>query len=1191
MLKLERHFTKADVDVFDMFEWQYVDVHIENASNGQIIFDAKHLEFPAHYNRNACDIIAKMYFVKKGVPETDHEISMRQVVSRMADFWARALIDEEVLKKEDYNIFFDEVRYIMLKQMWAPNTPQWFNTGLFHSYGFDKEGNGSFYYDEKLKKVVEAKYAYERTPASACFITHVDDSLFGDQSLTEHLTTASRLFSYGSGIGTNWSNIRGAGEALTPGGVSSGVMSFLKVFDSNAGAIKSGGTHRRSSCMTILDLDHPDIFDFINWKSKEEDKVRALGKMGYSLAMNGPAYETVSGQNCNNSVSIPDSFMKLLHVPGAKWKLKGRVDSSKDREISVKDLWNAICKAAWECGDPGVHFNDTMNEWNTCINSGRIRASNPCFPYDTRILTEDGYKPIGSLCDRKFNLINSQGKIVEGKVWSSGEKETIKLIFGDGSTLRCTPDHPIMLRDGTTVLAKDTLGKRVKTFHNPADILIDRNAYEAGLKVNINSIHSMSIIEKLCDSTSGFYNEESDRKIRSLIKGIFDNHGKLVEDGLQLDSLNKSVELIQKYLAAHDINGYITSILDSGSIAYRLKITDLNSLMKFHGTIGFHDGIRLTDMLSSIPGKKVTKIEESIIEEVYDFFEPEDHFGVVEGIVVHNCSEFLFLDNSACNLSSINLVPFYKDGKFDLKSYRYVAKLAILVMESSAHWGCFPTMQIAENTYKFRPLGLGYTNLGALIMKLGLAYDSDEARGVAAFLMNVLTVEAYKTSALIAKEIGPFEKFEENKFPMLKVLEKHSIELNKICKDNAIVKNNHSEIKKLWKEVIDFGKEYGYRNAQTSLCAPCGTISFAMNCDSTGLEPFFSNIVYKKVADGSFMSMTNNVIEDGLKALKYPENEIEEIMKYIEDNHGKIEGAPYLKERDLPVFDTAGKNGDGIRCITPIGHLKMVAALQNNMSGSSSKTINCSNEVTIADISEIYEEAWKLGCKCVALYRDGCKAAQPLTTSIEDPNAAKPLEQYTYQELLEYAKNKSIEVKVEAQRERLPFEPKCIKNEIQMDDQTFHIIRSFYDDGRLGEIFVTVGKNGSTVKGLQEVLCMIISKALQYGVPADVLAKTMRHHEFSPNGFVYNHPFIKSASSIPDLMSKFLDISTGNYQYCQVKPNVEENVENKIEDKNIEGLKFEPVYGERCSECGSTKLVKAGVCKYCQSCGNSTGCS
>lgn len=1615
-MKLERYFTKEGLDVYDMFDWQYVDVHIENFSNGQIIFDAKNLEFPAHYNRNACDIIAKMYFVKKGVPETDHEVTMKQVVSRMANFWGLALVDEGVIFKKDFNIFFDEIRYIMLKQLWAPNTPQWFNTGLFHSYGINKEGNGSFYYDEKLGRVVEAKSAYERTPASACFITRVEDSLFGEESLSDHLTTATRLFSYGSGIGTNWSNVRGEGEALSPGGVSSGVLSFIKVFDSNAGAIKSGGAHRRSSVMNVLDLDHPDVLNFIKWKSEEEDKVRALGKMGYSTSMNGAAYETVSGQNCNNSVSIPDSFMKLLDVPGAKWKLTGRVDHSKDREVLVKDLWHAICKAAWECGDPGVQFTDHMNKWNTVKNSGRIRGSNPCFTYDTKILTDDGYKPIGSLCGRKFNLINYKGNIVEGKVWKSGEKETIELVLSDNTKIHCTPDHPIMLSDGTTALAKDTLGKRLKSYTGFANIKIDDLAYKAGLEVDIDNIQAMAIIEKLCGLKNGLYYGESDRKIRSFIKGVFDKKGYFSDTGISIESTTKSVEIIAHYLSAHGIRGYISTFTNLTGIGYRLNIIDIHSLMNFHGNIGFRDGLGMVNMLNFATGLKVTKIIQSTTEEVYDFMEPETHFGVVEGIVVHNCSEFLFLDDSACNLSSINLVPFLKDGNFDFKSYREVVKLGILVMEASVHWGCYPTTQIAENSWKFRPLGLGYTNLGALLMKLGLPYDSTEGRDLAAFLMNTLTAEAYHTSALIAQNVGPFKEFGFNKQPMLEVISEHAKQMSRFYLQDSYVHNNIpgavDDIKQLWDDTIELGRIYGYKNAQVSLLAPTGcvnqgtmiptsygmmqlgrigdtlsentwqdidyevasdsglrkankfhinamenvvtiktssgnsitgtpahrikvlndvgqfvwkrfsdikrgdivpslmgtiyggshkiyvsdtnsikavevdvelaellgvfankgefcqngefvfsldkenkeiedriynffqrkwdvevskqtlsgvnyhiksewmgkiwkslwdnniinkkvpnaifasnderiykafirgffetshigefaiivnagrfaqqiylmllalgihsnieekdgmnqvgiiseyyvdkylkeigflsdslnklygeksadvyindkvyltkslynkiadvmkenvleipyditeeyiipheyrisreyideyidmlpnslkselkercyfaydsvfevtlsenpeptydisvpngntyiangfishnTISFAMNCESTGLEPFFSNIVYKKVADGSFMSMTNECIRDGLKALHYSDSDIEDIMKYVEENHGMVEGAPHLKEEHFSVFDTASKNGNGTRYISPMAHVLMLSSLQPNMSASASKTTNVPNETTIEEIEEIYRNAWEFGVKCVALYRDGCKAAQPLSTKLDDPNAIKPLEEYSYAELLDYAKNQPnetvsvpvIESVSEAKRERLPFEPKCIKNEIQMDDQTFHIIRSFYDDGRLGEIFVTVGKNGSTVKGLQEVLCMIISKALQYGVPAEVLAKTMRHHEFSPNGFVYNHPNIKSASSIPDLMSKFLDISIGNYQYCQVKPTEDEKKDLKdIKKPTIDGLKFEPVYGERCTECGSTKLVKAGVCKYCQSCGNSTGCS
>lgn len=390
-LDLCRYYTESylvgtgtkDKTVYDLFKWKKVDVVIRDYKTGAVLFSGHDLEFPEDYSQNACEIIAKMYFRKEGVPDTGHEVSMRQVVHRMVNFWTLAMLDEGLIEgQRERDMVYDELAYMMLNQMWAPNSPQWFNTGLYHSYGIEGNGNGLSYFDENVG-VIDAYTAYKRTQASACFIVGIDDSLIGDQSLTDNITTASRLFKYGSGIGSNWSNIRAVGEKLSSGGKSSGLISFQKVFDRNAGAIKSGGTTRRAAVMQIVDIDHPEILDFIRWKAKEEDKVEALGKMGYDTSIAGEAYETVSGQNVNNSISIPDEFMRKIESGNedATWKLTGRRDGSVDTDIPAQVLWDEIGNAAWRCGDPGVQFSDIINAWNTCPNSGRIRSSNPCSEY------------------------------------------------------------------------------------------------------------------------------------------------------------------------------------------------------------------------------------------------------------------------------------------------------------------------------------------------------------------------------------------------------------------------------------------------------------------------------------------------------------------------------------------------------------------------------------------------------------------------------------------------------------------------------------------------------------------------------------------------------------------------------------------------------------------------------------------
>lgn len=962
-LDLCRYYTESylvgigtkDKTVYDLFKWKKVDVCIRDYKTGKVLFNANNLEFPENYSQNACEIIAKMYFRKEGVPETGHEVSMKQVVHRMVNFWTLAMVDEGMIETQnERDMVYDELAYMMLNQMWAPNSPQWFNTGLFHSYGIEGRGNGLSYFDENVG-VIDAYTAYKRTQASACFIVGIDDSLIGDQSLTDNLTTASRLFKYGSGIGSNWSNIRSAGEKLSSGGKSSGLLSFQKVFDRNAGAIKSGGTTRRAAVMQIVDIDHPEILDFIRWKAKEEDKVEALGKMGYDTSIAGEAYETVSGQNVNNSISIPNDFMRKIESGNkdATWKLTGRKDKSVNTTIPAQELWDEIGSAAWRCGDPGVQFSDTINSWNTCPNSGRIRSSNPC-------------------------------------------------------------------------------------------------------------------------------------------------------------------------------------------------------------------------------------------------------------------SEYLFLDDTACNLASINILKFHSDwsNSFDLGGYLHAITLIQMVLEATIHWGVFPTKQIAKNTYMYRTTGLGLTNIGAFLMTYGIPYDSDEGRAIASALCGIMTAQSYATSAQMAKRLGAFKEYDKNKNAMLNVISKHKEAFDNIPTElvsSILSTSNLNHIDSIWADAQVKGNKYGFRNAQVTVLAPTGTIAFAMDCDSTSSEPFFSHMTYKKVADGSFMEIVNQIIPVALERIGYDKNQISDIVEYIKTGDGKIEGAPHLKEEHLPIFDTANRCGSGTRYLSPEAHVKMVAAIQPHISGGISKTVNLPADATVEDIKNIYLMAWKLGCKCIALYRDGSKVVQPLTTTKDDVKDPEDITKLSYMELVDVVKDLMKQVEElkgnnQIDRKRLPYEPTCIKNAVKMDGFTFHIQRSFYDDGRLGEIFATVGKQGDTVKGLMEVLCVLISKTLQYGIPADVISSILRNTEFSPKGLVQQHPNIKSAMSIPDLISKFIDISVGDYTYCQVKPEEIESkpiqptqgyLNNEIDTDSLKktAVVAKRVYGKRCNECGSGHIVKAGTCYYCQECGSSTGCS
>ena len=913
-MKIQRYFTKEATEkaVYQLFDWKTIDVVLKNHATGETLLEMKNLEFPGQYSQNACDIIAGKFFRKSGVDKIGHETSMKQTVSRMVNFWVGAMLDGGIINPDQEQIVKDELTFMLLDQRFAPNSPQWFNTGLDMAYGIKGRSNGHFYFDIQKGEVVESDNSYTRTQGSACFIISIADSLVGDKSLTDTIVTESRLFKYGSGVGSNLSRIRGKNEKLSGGGKSSGLLSFLKVLDKNAGAIKSGGTTRRAAKMNVLDMNHPEILDYINWKAREEDKAAILGAAGYDTGIDGEAYDTVSGQNVNNSVRISDSFMKqMLYEKNREWQTIGRVDESVNQTITVDQLWEDIAQAAHRCGDPGVQFENTINAAHTC--------------------------PAGE--------------------------------------------------DG-----------QMGAYHN------------------------------------------------------------------QINASNP-------------------------------------------------------------------------------------------------CSEYFFLDDTACNLASINVLKFYdaETGKFDIEGYCHAIFMIQLVLEATIHWGQFPTADIARKSHKFRTTGLGLTNMGALFMAMGLPYDSDRARNTGAALCGILTGQSYYASATMAKKVGAFECYEINKAPMLNVLKNQA----KAAADIGDFDLAAAAVK-CWDNALKVGEQHGFRNAQVTCLAPTGTIAFAMDCDSTSSEPFFSHIAYKKLVGGGVMTTFNQVIPLGLKTLGYNSQQTDEILKYIVDGDGKIEGAPYLESEHLPVFDTASKCGSGQRFISPEAHVKMVGALSPHLSGGISKTVNMPTEATPQDIKDIYELSWRLGVKAITVYRDGCKGAQPLSAS----------------------KGTSIQKTTQSQyaiREALPDEPKALKNRVKLGGHTLHITRAFYDDGRLGEIFVTAGKQGNTTMGLIGVLSLVISKSLQYGVPAEVISEMLRSHDFAPNGMVQGHPNIKIANSISDLISKFIDISVGNYNFVHIKPDEYAPCEKTSESSLV--------YGETCHYCGSDKMMKTGTCLTCTLCGANTGCS
>lgn len=690
-----------------------MDSEIRNRK-GDIFFEMKGVEAPEGWSQLAIDIAASKYFRKLGVPGTKHEKSVRQLVNRVVNAIIASALRQGgyFANKKDADVFAKELKFILLSQRGAFNSPVWFNAGLWEAYKITSPSE-HFAWDDKKKKIQATQNAYERPQCSACFIQSVDDSIEGIFDLAK---TEAKLFKYGSGTGSNFSKIRSKYEMTGAGGMSSGLLSFLDVLDKGAGAIKSGGTTRRAAKMVVVDIDHPEVLDFIDWKMREEKKAHMLIAAGLSSEFEGEAYKTVSGQNANNSVRVSDAFMRAVENE-KPWKLKARVTGKTLRELPSSEVWKKITHAAWMCADPGVQFHGTINKWHTCPNTDDINSSNPC-------------------------------------------------------------------------------------------------------------------------------------------------------------------------------------------------------------------------------------------------------------------SEYMFLDDSACNLASINLVKFLnEDGSFDFEAFIHTARTLFIAQEILVDYSSYPTEKIAQNSHDYRPLGLGFANLGSLLMRKGIPYDSDDGRAWAGAITSLMSGVAYLTSSEAARAKGPFAGFKKNRAAMLKVMKMHESALKNISW-SLLPEGLEKAAKNLWKGVIYNGIKHGYRNAQATVIAPTGTIGLLMDCDTTGIEPDFSLIKFKKLAGGGEIQIVNQSVETALKVLEYTPEEIASIMKHVEE-HNTVVGSDAIHSEDIPVFDCA-TGAPGQRVLSPESHLRMMAAVQPFVSGAISKTVNLPNSATEEDISKIYFMAWKLGIKAVAIYRDGSKQSQPL---------------------------------------------------------------------------------------------------------------------------------------------------------------------------------------------------------------------
>ncbi len=1239
-LSVKRFFTTQGQHAFDTVEWELRDARI--AHGDRVAFEQLEVEFPKTWSQNATNIVAQKYF-RGQLDSPTREHSVKQMIGRVAGTiadWGRAR--GYFASVEDGDAFEAELAYILVHQMAAFNSPVWFNVG------------------------------FEESPqVSACFILSVQDTM---DSILDWNTKEGRIFLGGSGSGINLSNIRGSVEPLSKGGTASGPVSFMRGADSWAGTIKSGGKTRRAAKMVVLDIDHPDIREFIWCKAKEEKKANALRDAGFDMSIDGEGFTSIQYQNANNSVRLTDDFMRAVER-GDDWHLIARSTGQPVGDpIPARELMREIADAAWQCADPGVQYDTTINQWHTCPVSGRINASNPCFPADTRVHTTQGLLPIGELISRgergeQIHVYTHRATAAEPGVgvvatqpiafMRNGVKPIVRLRFANGSDLRCTPNHRlwtlnrgyvradelevsdrVMLNDVATpatdaswtlpikieALAKSAVrGGSVNYQELPdrwteglgeltghligdgwltdvqtgwiygGDDIADGMAatHEGMLRELIGGISRQEMSNGTLQLRAGssavrdFFRglgvssaRAHDKRVPAAIftspseiqsaflRGLFGADGCVsrVEGGGKANRYaglgsrsNALLKDVQRMLSTFGVRGRIYRVSESqkatfsytrvdGTVVeyasregFDLRITG-SDLARFAGVVGFSAPrkqaalealLAETRRYATKAGTALLSREDDGQEEVYNLTEPMHHSYIVDGFVVANCSEYMHVDNSACNLASLNLMKFRRaDGSFDVESFQHAVDIMLLAQEILVGPCSYPTEEIGVNARAFRQLGLGYANLGAYLMSNGMAYDSDAGRGTAAAITALMTGRAYLESARVAAAIGPYERYEENRDAHNAVMRMHrdaSLSIpDAACSDKALL----DAARAVWGETVTAGEAVGCRNAQATVLAPTGTISFLMDCDTTGVEPDFSLVKFKELVGGGQMTIVNQTIPMALRTLGYSEEQIEQIEAYI-DEHATIVGAPGLAAEHLSIFDVAV----GERAISHMGHIKMMGAVQPFISGAISKTVNLPYEATIDDIADAYVQAWRCGVKALAIYRDGSKTAQALRTDAhqgQDVDAAAADAGYTQEQVdaliaesVAAARDRTL-AEVAPKRNRMPRERQSITHKFSIAGHEGYITAGMYEDGTLGEIFLTdIGKEGSTLRGLLNSFATSISIALQYGVPLEKLVEKFSYMRFEPEGITQN-PEIPFAKSMPDyimrwLASRFLD--------------------------------------------------------------------
>ncbi len=1224
-LSIRRYFTAPDVHPFESVEWELRDARIGHGD--KVSFEQRDVEFPKSWSQNATNIVAQKYF-RGQLGSPARERSVKQMVGRVAGTIAAWGRERGYFASDEHGDAFEaELTHILLHQMAAFNSPVWFNVG-WHPEGSPK------------------------MQASACFILSVDDEM---ESILDWNTKEGIIFRGGSGSGINLSKIRGSMEPLSRGGTASGPVSFMRGADAWAGSIKSGGGTRRAAKMVVLDIDHPDIEEFIRCKALEEDKAAALRDAGFDMSIDGEGFFSIQYQNANNSVRVTDEFMRAVEND-EDWQLTARTTGEPIKTVKARGLMRQIAEAAWRCADPGVQYDTRINDWHTSPNSGRINASNPCFPADARVHTTNGLMSIAELVERgeageEIRVYThritaaDQGSGVAATqpiaFLRNGVSPIVRLRFSNGAELRCTPRHRIWTLNRGYVRAEE-LTKSDQVMLNdsptpavdaswklPVKVLAAAKSCHRGGTVNYHELPdrwSEGLAELtghligdgwLTDVQTGWVYGGDDvddglpaahegllrelvgnvsrqemsngtvqlrvgsEAVRELFRGIgvttarahekrvptaiyaappevqaaflrglfgadgcvsrVEAHGKAnryVGLGSRSDSLLRDV---QRLLSTLGIRGRIYRISDAASPSFSYTRAD-GTEVRYQSRQGFDLRITGSDLERfaegigfSIPrknaaletvigestryktkaGTRLVGRDEDGQERVYNLTEPLHHSYMVDGFVVANCSEYMHVDDSACNLASLNLMKFRRpDGTFDIESFEHAVDIVFLAQEIIVSPSSYPTEKIGDNARAFRQLGLGYTNLGAYLMADGLPYDSDQGRGLAAAITALMTGRGYLGSARIAAEMGPYDRYAENREAHNKVMRMHRDAAYAIgdsaCADAALVDAARST----WDEAVAAGDLHGYRNAQATVLAPTGTISFYLDSDTTGVEPDFSLVKFKELVGGGQMTIVNRTVPLALQTLGYSDQQIEQIVSYVNER-GTIIGAPELAEEHLPVFDVAV----GERAISHMGHINMMGAVQPFISGAISKTVNLPESATAADIEDAYLQAWHLGVKALAIYRDGSKTAQALRT---DAQKSAPTEADVEKAVAEAL------AKAPPKRRRMPRERQSITHKFSIGGHEGYITAGMYDDGSIGEIFLTdIGKEGSTLRGMMNSFATAISIALQYGVPLETLVRKFSYMRFEPEGMTSN-PEIPFAKSMPDyimrwLASRFLD--------------------------------------------------------------------